>query len=307
MPSPWSGLSAGWTGALAALGATLLWSGNFVIARGVSDAIAPATLAFLRWSVACAALAPFAAKAVIRDRTIIRAHLGFLLLTALLGVTVFNTLVYMSGHYTTTLNMALISTFIPVFMLLLSRIFLGEVMTWTKIAGMGVAVTGVVILLTRGRPAVLLDLTLNRGDLIMLADALVFAAYSLLVRKKPAALGPATMLGASFGLGLVMLLPWTILEQAAQPGAQLTMQTMGAVLYIGLGASLAAFWLWNMALERIGPANAGFIYYCLPLFAGLEASLFLGEPITWVHALSGALIIGGIFLATRYGNRIKTK
>jgi drug/metabolite transporter (DMT)-like permease len=73
---------------------------------------------------------------------------------------------------------------------------------------------------------------------------------------------------------------------------------VGAVLYIGVGASVAAYFLWARALEQAGPTMAGLIYYTLPLFSGLEAVALLGEPLTWVHATSGALIVGGIALAT---------
>lgn len=298
-------LSPALIGSLAALGATVIWSGNFVIARGVSDAFPPVTLAFLRWTVACIALAPFALRAVIRDRALIRTHLRYLLTASLLGVTVFNTIIYIAGHHTTALNLALISTFIPAFILILSRIFLGEAFTGPKLAGLAAAVLGIVVLLTKGHPEILLSLKLNRGDLIMLGAALIFAAYSILIRKKPTDLGPATLLGASFSMGLIMLLPWMLFEQAAGPVMHITPQIVGSVLYIGMGASLVSYWLWNLALSSIGPAKAGFIYYSLPLFSGIEAALILGEPITWIHGASGALIIGGIFLATKYGNRIK--
>lgn len=305
MPSSPEGSSSALTGSLAALGATVIWSGNFVIARGMSEAMPPATLAFCRWTVAFLALLPMALPALIRDRALIRKHIRYLLVTALFGVTVFNTLIYVAGHYTEALNLALISTFIPVFIMLLSRIFLGEPLTWPRLIGLAIAVAGIVLLITRGHPAILLDMRLNVGDLVILFATLLFAAYSILVRRKPAGIGPTTMLGASFGLGLIMLTPWMLTEQALGAPVHLGWPLVGSILYIGLGASLISFWLWNVSLSRIGPTRAGFIYYTLPLFSGLEAAFFLDEPVTWIHAASGALIIGGVFLATRFGSQIK--
>lgn len=287
------------TGSLAALAATLIWSGNFIVARGMAEAVPPATLAFCRWSVACLALAPLAARPLWRERRLVRSHLGYLLVTSLLGVTLFNTLIYVAGHHTASVNLALISTFIPAFMLLLARLFLADPLTPPRVAGLLCAVFGVVLLLTGANLDVLLALSFNSGDLWMLLAALLFAAYSILVRKKPPELGRTTLLGASFGLGLVMLAPWMITEQLLGLPTQMSPRLLGSILYIGLGASLASYWLWNMALERIGPARAGFIYYTLPLFCAVEATLLLDEPVTWVHAASGLLIIGGIFLASR--------
>ena len=80
---------------------------------------------------------------------------------------------------------------------------------------------------------------------------------------------------------------------------RITLGAAGAILYIGLGASLAAFAMWNMAVAVIGPSLAGLIYYSLPLFSGTAAFLFLNEPMNILHLLSGICILGGILLATR--------
>lgn len=287
-------------GALAALAATVIWSGNFIVARGVSDAVPPATLAFCRWSVAFLALAPFALGALRREMPVLLAHKGFLAATALLGVTVFNTVIYIAGHSTEALNLSLISTFIPAFILLLARIFLGEALTPARLGGLLTAICGVILLITRGTPSILLELRPNPGDLWMLLAALLFAGYSILVRRKPKEIGSTALLAASFGLGLAMLTPWTALELLLGPAPHFTPQVLGSILYIGLGASLAAYWLWSYALGSIGPSKAGIIYYSLPLFCGVEAALLLGESVTWVHLASGALIIGGIWVATRH-------
>jgi drug/metabolite transporter (DMT)-like permease len=295
-----SGSSPALRGALAALAATVIWSGNFIVARGVADAVPPATLAFCRWSVAFLALLPFAARSLRREMPALLAHKGYVAATALLGVTVFNTLIYVAGHTTEALNLSLISTFIPAFILLLARVFLGEALTPARLWGLLAAVCGVVLLITRGQPTLLLSIRPNPGDLWMLLAALLFAGYSILVRRKPRDIGPTALLGASFGLGLALLAPWTALELALGATAHFDLRIVGAILYIGLGASLAAYWLWSYALGSIGPSRAGIIYYSLPLFCGIEASLLLGEPVTWVHFASGGLIIGGIWTATRH-------
>jgi drug/metabolite transporter (DMT)-like permease len=287
-------------GSLAALAATVIWAGNFVVARGLADALPPGTLALGRWGTATLLALPLTWRALRAERAAIRAHLPYLLLTSLLGVTVFNTLIYVAGHYTTALNMALVCSFIPAMLMLLSRIFLGEALSPARVAGLVTACAGVALLLAEGRPARLLEFSPNPGDLWMLLAALLFAAYSILVRRRPEGISRSGLLGSSFALGVLMLLPWAAAEQVLGMPTDLTGQAVGGVLYVGLGASLAAYWLWNLALDTIGPARAGVIYYALPLFSGIEAALLLGEPITWVHAASGALIIGGIGLALRH-------
>ena len=255
-------------------------------------------LAWFRWLTATVILLPFAFRNLARERRQIKSNLGFLSLTALIGITVFNTLIFISGRYTTVLNLALIYTFTPIFLLLLSRIFLGEAITLRKTAGITIAVFGVVSLVTKGDYSRLAALDLNIGDLGMLVASGLFAAYSILVGKKPRELGQTAFLTATFVLGLIFLTPWALWEILSGNRAVFTAPAVGAILYIGIGASLISFLLWNRAVLLIGPARSGFIYYSLPLFSGIEALLILGETVTMAHIYSGFCIIAGIIVAT---------
>ncbi len=85
-------------GYLLVLAATAIWSGNFIVARGLSNSIPPVTLAFLRWSIAVLVLFPFAIRHLYRDIGIVKKHLGYISLTAFLGVTTFNTMVYIAAR-----------------------------------------------------------------------------------------------------------------------------------------------------------------------------------------------------------------
>jgi drug/metabolite transporter (DMT)-like permease len=107
------------------MSATALWSGNFIIARGLSESIPPVSLAFYRWVVAAIVFLPFALKPLLREWDCLRTHLPYLSMTALLGVTLFNTLIYFAGHTTTALNLSLISITFPIVIVILSRIIYG--------------------------------------------------------------------------------------------------------------------------------------------------------------------------------------
>jgi len=291
--------SAATVGFLMALAATAIWSGNFIVARGLNQLVEPATLAFMRWFTATLFILPFAARGILRERAAIRAHLGYTALTAFLGVTVFNTLVYLAARTTVALNLALISTSMPAFIILFERMVHGAPITPRKLAGLTAAVLGVVLIVTRGDLAVLATLSFARGDLWMLGASALFAIYSMLVRSKPAEIGSTTFLAASFAVGLVMLTPWAGYEVMLHGLPTFSPRVLGSVLYIGIGAALLAYYFWTGAVNRIGPAKSGMVYYSLPLFSGLEAWLILGEPVGWFHLVGGAAVIGGIYAATR--------
>lgn len=292
-------LLARYGGYLFALMATVIWSGNFIVARGLSSEIAPVTLAFCRWTTATVVLLPFAIAALYRQRAELLASLRHLIPTAFMGVTIFNTLIYIAGHKTTALNLSLIAIFSPVFIIILAHIFLNDRITVTRMCGVVLSVLGVVMLTTRGDLGLLLELQFNEGDLLMLFGTLIFAVYTILVRRKPIVLLPTAYLGANFILGWIMLVPLVLWEWTYAPPVMPAPHVLGSILYIGVGASLLAYLFWNYAIASIGPAKAGIVYYSLPLFCGVEAWLILGEAITWVHGLSGFLIVCGIFIANR--------
>lgn len=282
-----------------ALLATALWSGNMLVARAFRGAIPPVTLATLRWLLATAAFAPFALPALVRERRALRAALLHVAATGLLGVALFTTLVYIAGRTTAALNLGLISITFPIFIMVFSRFLFAERIPARRVAGLAVVIAGVVLLLADGKPATILSLDFAPGDLVMLFASVVFAAYSILVRLRPKSLGLTTFQFASFAAGLVFLAPVFVVERFSSAPLEFDWTIAGAVLYVGLGASLAAFVAWNKAIELIGATKAGLVYYTLPIFSGFTAWAFLGERVGAAHVASGVLVLAGILLATR--------
>ena len=285
------------SGYLFAIGATALWSGNFIIARGLNESIPPVSLAFWRWVVAVIVFLPFALKPLIAQREVLKENIGYLAITALLGITTFNTLIYLAGHTTTALNLSLISITFPVFIVILSRLFFGEQITINKGLGIILVATGVVLLVTKGNLSSLSNLSFAIGDVWMLIAAIIFAVYSILIRHKPEGLSIWSFQLSTFILGLVFLLPFFLWEYTTSPTVEFDAKTVGSILYVGIFASLSAFILWNKAIMVIGPTKAGMIYYTLPLFSGALAYLILKEDISMVHLYSAILIITGILTA----------
>ena len=158
-----------------AIGATAIWSGNFIIARGLNESIPPISLAFWRWVVAVVVFLPFALKPLIVEWQTLKKHLPYLSITALLGISIFNTLIYFAGHTTTAINLSLISITFPIFIVILSRIFFGELITVNKGIGILLVAAGVVFLITKGALASLLNIAFAIGDVWMLLAAITFA------------------------------------------------------------------------------------------------------------------------------------
>lgn len=296
-------MRAVWQGAFFALAATVVWSFNFIAARGLIDSAPPCALAFGRWLTAFCAILPFALPALKKEWRHFFVHWRYYLIISFIGITFFNTAIYKGAHTVPALNMTLIATTSPLFTLLLARLFFGEGIRPLRMLGISLAFCGVILLVCRGELSVLTSLSFHEGDLLILAASFSFSVYTLLVRKKPEGCSLLSYLAVTFGLGMILLLPAVFWEGAQGMRMSFTPGLIAGLLYMGLGASLFSFWCWARAISLIGPGRAAVIYYSLPLFAGIEAVIFLGEPVLWVHFASGALILGGLLLATGEGKK----
>ena len=170
------------TGYLFALLATVVWSGNFVVARGLAGALSPVELSFWRWSIAFLTILPFAGRSLLRSLPLVRGTWGKVILMALLGITCFNTFIYQAGHTTDATNMSLLATASPIVMAAIAHLFLRERLSRFQFFGLCGALCGVIILVSRGRLGTLLGLRFAQGDLGMILSVCLFAGDSLMLR-----------------------------------------------------------------------------------------------------------------------------
>lgn len=287
-----------YTGILLAVLATIIWSGNFVISRAVNQEIPPVSLAFYRWALATVLIAPLAYRSFRQQQQIVFSNWKYLFWVSLSGITLFNTFVYVAGHYTSAINMALIgTTSSPIFATIMAIVFLKERLNIFRITGMLICISGIVLLLSQGSWAKLASFTFSTGDLWILAGAFAFAVYNILVRKKPAGITPVNFLFVIFLFGSLLLLPAYIIELSITKPVQWNANIFGSIIYLGLGTSVISFLCWNAALQKLGTGTTVLFGNLIPVFSTLEAVWLLGERISNIHIISGLLVIGGLILA----------
>ena len=271
-------------GATLAILATLIWSGNFIIARGSKNDIPPITLAFYRWLSATIILLPFTWHLFIKEILMLKKHFWYFLLTAASGITLFNTFVYIAGHTTEAINMALLGTTTsPIMSVILARML--------------ICIAGILLLLSKGSIDILLSFSFTEGDWWMLAAALTFAIYNVCVRKKPSAMSSRNFLFTIFLIGTALLLPFYIYELKTKGGFEINTQNIGAIFYLGLGASVICFLLWNKSIAYLGAGRASLFGNLIPVFSTIEAVLFLNEKVSLIHLYSFILVIAGLIIA----------
>lgn len=280
--------------------ATILWGGNFVIGRAVSGDIPPLTLSFLRWCVAFAVFFPIVYRRTKQEWPMIKANWPAVIAMAITGVTCFNTLVYIGLHYTTSINASLMNSSTPIIIYILSFLFLKERLSKFQLAGTIVSVIGVLFIISGGSIKNLFAFSFNKGDLIVLVAVFCWSIYSLLVKQYAGRLPGYSTFLVTIGLGIIMLLPFTVYELMTTPTAiNWSIGTLGAVFYVGIAASIVAFLSWNSGVVAIGPNRAGIYLNFIPLFAAIFAILFLGEEVIAAQLVGGLAVITGVVLSNK--------
>ena len=281
----------------------LLWAGNAVVGRLVTDLVPPVTLNFLRWALAFAILLPLGGW-VLRRGSGLWPHWRRFALLGLLGVGLYNALQYLALHTSTALNVTLVASSMPLWMLALGRLFFNTPVTRPQLVGALLSMAGVAMVLARGDWAQLARLKLVPGDLYMVVATIAWAWYSWLLARptEPASIRAdwAALLLAQivFGLGWSGLLTageWALTDARIQWGLPLA----AALLFVAVGPAVLAYRCWGLGVQRAGPTVAGFFGNLTPLFAAVMSTLFLGEAPRLYHALAFALIVAGILVSAR--------
>lgn len=285
----------------------LLWAGNAVTGRLLVGTVPPMALSAMRWAIALVLLLPFATKLWRRPQAI-RERWPYLALTGILGVGTYNSLQYLALQTSTPLNVTLIISSMPLWMLAVGAVFYREHPTRQQIAGALLSLAGVALVISRGEPAVLLNLHLLPGDMLMIVAVALWAWYSWLLARPPAHMrgearpdwGWAELLLVQMIFGTAWAGAAAGVEAFVSPARiQWSPWVVLALAYVAIGPSLLAYRFWGEGVATVGPAIAAFFSNLSPVFAALMSALWLGESPRWYHVAAFLLIGAGIVVNSR--------
>jgi drug/metabolite transporter (DMT)-like permease len=276
----------------------LCWAGNAIVGRLAAGHIPPVTLSFLRWSFAFFIVLPFAWNHLVRDWPAIRAKLGIMVLVSVTGISAFNTLQYWALEHTQALNTLLLQSSGPLIVAVWSLILLGARLTLAQGIGVLLSLTGVLVILMHGDLTALSNIQFNEGDLIFTAAMVVFGLYSVLTLKRPAIHG-LSFVAFTFGCGAACLIPLLIWELLTRPVMALDARNLASLFYVAVFPSTLAYLCFNRGVLLIGANRAAPFFHVVPVFGSLMAIVFLGERPQLFHVIGFALVLTGVFVASR--------
>jgi drug/metabolite transporter (DMT)-like permease len=272
----------------------LLFSSNVLIGRASAGLVQPWTLAFGRWSIAALILLPFALGGMIAAWDRLRAA----------ALDIFILGVYISLHYTTATNAALIYNSSSLLIVLMDAFYFGKRLTWLRIAGLLIGFIGVAVIVLNGDLERLRSFEFNVGDIGILIAAISWAIYSVMLKREKVKELPTLTLFASVAIvGALCLLPFVLFEILSTGIVPATGVAWLTILSLALIPGVGAYGVFQLIVKRVGPSLAAIFFYLTPVFGVLAAILLLGEQFHAYHAVGMVLVIAGVAIATGPFNR----
>ena len=221
-----------------------------------------------------------------------------LLIMAILGIGLHNTLLFSALTITTATNTALIESIGPTITTILAFFFIGERLSALGWCGIFISCVGAVCIVSQGSISLLLNLNFNVGDLMVVLSEAMWSAYVVVSWKltrdmsAPMVTAWTSILGGSFCLILGGVTGELYCEQ-------LNVHSWISFLYLVLASGIFAFIAWNYAVTKIGATKAGAFIYLIPLAGAVIGVTLLDEAISLGQILGGVIIILGMMITVR--------
>jgi drug/metabolite transporter (DMT)-like permease len=276
----------------------LIAASVFVAVKAVSGEMPPWSLCFARSLISAIVLLPLVAghhremAAFLRRRWKEAAFIGAIGLGLTQGV------MFTALTYTSAVNAGIVFALAPMITLVLARLLLHEPMNAWQAVGSAVAFAGILVISVEGTVSRLLSLDIGIGDLITLGSALMFAGYTVLLKRARFELPPMPLLVILLAAGSSASLPFVVLEYWNGAHDDLTARGYAALLYAGVIGGAVMYMLYNASIDILGAARAGTLVYTQMIFVAFFAWLILGETLAWYHFLGAGLVVAGVLLVT---------
>jgi len=285
----------------------LFWSGNFIIGRFISTSVQPLELAFFRWVFVVILLIP-AFFIIDIKKVVLIFKKNFILLSflSLLGITLFNTLLYIALQTTTATNALLINSIVPILILVLSFFILKSRISKVQTLGILLSTFGVIFLVLKGNIFNIFDIEFTTGDMWVLSSSISWATYSVFVKFKPKELTHLELFVIVVYVGTILfLIPWYLYQgYSLEHELEVLKNNWHFFVYVSIFPSLLSYYFWHTGIDEIGAEKTGQFTHLMPIFGSILAFIFLGETLKYFHMIGGVFIGIGIYLSLFMKKRV---
>ena len=272
---------------------------NLIVARGGVEYVPPISLAFWRWTLVFIILLIFNFYFLKDKLGAIKKEFFKLFFLGSMGCGVCGAFPFLAGKTTTIVNMGIIYTSSPIFIILISSLFFREKINYLKIIGLISCLAGVFIIIIKGDISFLINLKFTMGDLWMLGAAVGWALYSiyLFYWKSDLEVFPRFTLIAFFGA--VSLLPFYILEENYLLKTNFDNNFLFWVSFAAISPGIIAFSLYTLTQKYLGASTTGFTLYLFTVYGAFYGIFLFQEKLELFHYIGTVLVFIGIFLVKK--------
>lgn len=282
----------------------IIYGINFTVAKSVMPSyIQP--LAFIILRVGISTLLFFAVHRLFIRERVEKRDLGKLLLCALFGVYLNQTLFFQGIKFTTPIHGSLIMIATPILVLVLSRIIAKEPPSILKTIGIVLGASGAATLILFGKELTSGTNTLL-GDTFVLLNAICFALYLVIVKPLMKKYHPLTVVLWIFALGSIFVLPTGVYQFSQIQWNTFTIGVWTAVASVVIGATFIVYLLNSFALKHASASVVSIYMYFQPLVAAGVSLWFGKDEFSSVKIISAVLIFAGVALVNT-GDKISKK
>ena len=280
------------------IASSLFWSGNFFTGMIASlYDLTPFKLSFLRWSLAFLLLLPFTYRKIILDFSKYKKNLPYLIITSILGVTIFNSFTYLSLQTSMVINSSIMASITPLLIIFFSWLIFKTQTYFMQFFGIILSIIGVLLIISKANFNNLINLDFTIGDLWMLAAVFSWGLYSVLLKKIDSTLSQLATLEVMIFIGLIFIFPFYFFESLNNSFLPKDSNEILMITYVAIFASITSFFAWNKGVSIVGANKASLFLHLIPVFSSMWAILFLGEIFSFFHLLGTVFIIFGIILS----------
>ena len=276
----------------------IFMASNLVVARGGVEHVPPISLAFWRWSTVFFLLILFNYKIFNKKKILLKEYKELFFL-GLMGCGVCGAFPFIAGQTTTIINMGIIYTSSPIFIILLSYFLFKEKMNLFKLIGLFTCLVGVLIIIIKGDYLSLISLKFTKGDLWMLGASVGWALYSIFLFNWKSSLNVFERFTAISFFGALSLLPFYIFEQNFVSSTIFDMKFLFWIIFAAISPGIIAFILYTYTQKYLGATTTGFTLYLFTVYGAFYGILFFGETLELFHLYGTFLVFLGVYLVRK--------
>ncbi|MBD1172655.1 DMT family transporter [Pelagibacterales bacterium SAG-MED05] len=277
----------------------IFMASNIIVARGGVEYVPPVSLAFWRWLTVFVILMPFFFDEIIKKKRQFKNESFKLFFLGLMGCGICGAFPFIAGMSTTMANMGIIYTSSPIFIIVLSVLFFGDKINLSRIIGLILCLSGVLIIICKGDLTYLINFKFTSGDLWMLGAAFGWAVYSIFLINWKSSFSLMARFTLIAFFGVISLFPFYLIEEWYFFNTAFNNNFIFWVLFAAISPGIIAFTLYTKVQKYVGASLAGFTLYIFSIYSAIYGIILFDEAILSFHYYGAALVFIGVYLARK--------